>query len=156
MHALPYALLITFVFAAPCFAQRQIAVEISQAGTQPAATALAAELRREIRSQRHSSGGKPGATAQEQYIFIPTSELTRPHLRLQLLTVDVAAGGEAAVFVSVLYDSPGMPLGGAFVRSTGHTCSLDDIAACAKRILVQTHATVDWFRDRWPSLWNTL
>jgi len=58
--------------------------------------------------------------------------------------------------VNVIYDSPDMPLGGAYIRGMVETCGRDDAAGCAERILLKANTTINWLRENWPSLWRTL
>lgn len=85
-----------------------------------------------------------------------TRELARPRIKLQLITTEVESGSRTAISVNVIYDSPDMALGGAFIRGMIETCGRDDAAICAQRILVRANTAIEWLRDNWPSLWKTL
>ena len=149
--------LIALLASAPTFAQRKVALEVTHVGTDVAGHLLAAELRDAVRK---SDGPLVAPAANgahiEHYGMRLTSELARPRIRLQLLTAAIESGPYTAVAVNVVYHSPDMPLGGAFVRGMLDTCKRDELSACAMRILARTRATMDWLRDQWPSLWKTL
>ena len=84
-----------------------------------------------------------------------TTQLARPRIKLQLVTSELDTT-LTAIAVNVIYDSPDMPLGGAFIRSAVETCKAEEGRACASRILARTHAAIGWLRENWPSLWKTL
>lgn len=149
--------LIALLASAPSFAQRKVALEVTHVGNDVAGHLLAAEVRDAVRK---SDGPlvPPAANGAhiEHYGMRLTSELARPRIRLQLLTASIESAPYTAVSVNVVYDSPDMPLGGAFVRGMLETCKRDELTACAVRILARARTTMDWLREQWPSLWRTL
>ena len=149
--------LIALLASAPSFAQRKVALEVTHVGNDVAGHLLAAELRDAVRKSEGPLVAPPANGAHiERYGMRLTSELARPRIRLQLLTTSIEPGPYTAVAVNVVYDSPDMPLGGAFVRGMLETCKRDELGACASRILARARTTMDWLRDQWPSLWKTL
>ena len=155
MRSVRYWALIAVLVSTPCLAQRRIALEISHAGSDKNASALLAELREAVRSFESPESAEATATA-ERYAMRLTNNASRARIKLQLLTAEMQPAGATAVAVTVIYDAPHMALGGAVIRGMLETCSPGETAACAKRILTKSSAAVDWLRDNWPALWNTL
>lgn len=157
MLSLRYWFVAGLVISAPAFGQRQIAIEITHRGNDPAGQLLVAEMRQTIRVSEGAlvSPSRRSEGAEDYHVRL-TSELSRPRIRLQLLTAAAESTASSAVFVSVVYDSPDMALSGAFIRSMVETCAPDDTASCARRILEKASTSMDWLRDNWPSLWKTL
>ena len=158
MDSLRCLLLIGLLLSAPCFAQRKIALEVTHIGQDAGGQLLVAELRDAVRKSNGPIVPPSASDAVniERYGMRLTSELSRPRIRLQLLTTEVEPGAYTAISINVVYDSPDMPLGGAFVRGMVDTCKRNEAAACATRILARATTTMDWLRDNWPSLWRTL
>ena len=157
MRALEYCLLASVLTSAPSFAQRSVPVEITYAQHDIAARAVAAQLREAINRSRDvapPAGGHVGGD--RGYELRVTMEPSRPHIRLQLMTAEIEAIASTAVFASLVYDSPHMPLRGAFVSSMVETGPRIDATQCVPSILQRTVAATDWLRDRWPGLWQTL
>jgi len=156
MQALRIALVVALLVPALSFAQKKVPVEVSLSGEGSVASSVARDLREAIRAfggpmaLPEGSGG-----SSEAYGMRVTTELAKPRIRLQLTSMDGAAAGDAAIAVTVLYDSAMMPLGGAYIRSILVTCGADT-AACAKQILVKANGSIEWLREHWPSIWNTL
>jgi hypothetical protein len=157
MHSVRYCVLAALLIPAYCFAQRQVALEINHTGTDPGGVALVAELREAIRVfERLPASQASGSQTVEPYGLRLTGGVTRPRIKLQLLTSELQPGPRTAAVISLTYNSDDMPLAGAFIRSTFEACGPDERAACAKRILLKAAAAVDWLRDNWPALWQTL
>src|SRR6185503_17942938 len=147
MRALRWLLILFFVLPAVCSAQKKIPLEVTHIGEDPAGQALVSALRDAVRT----SGGAlvPPEGKQltlESYGMRLTGELARPRIKLQLITAEIETAGRTAVSVNVIYDSPDMPLGGAFIRGMVETCGRDDGANCARRILVKATSTMEWLR----------
>lgn len=157
MRTLDYCLLASVLTASPSFAQRTVPVEITHLQHDIAARSVAAQLREAIHGPRDAAPSSEGRIDEDKrYALRVTTEHSRPRMRLQLMTADIVASASTAVFVSLVYDSPHMPLAGAFVSSMVETCPRDDAAQCVRGILLRTVAATDWLRDSWPALWKTL
>jgi hypothetical protein len=156
MRSAGYCVLATLLMSAPCLAQRQVALEINHVGTDPAGQSLVADLRELIRGYVSPAIPSGDGDAVERYGIRLTSGLSRPRIRLQLLTSEIQAGPYTAIVINVTYDSTHMPLGGAFIGGMLETCGQNEGAACAKRILLKISTAMDWLRESWPSLWKTL
>jgi hypothetical protein len=155
MRSAGYCVLVALLISAPCFAQRKVALEINHVGNDPAGQSLVADLRELIRGYV-SPAVPPGGHDVERYGMRLTSGLSRPRIRLQLLTSEMQPGPYTAMVINVTYDSTEMPLGGAFIGGMFETCGQNEAAACAQRILLRISTAMDWLRESWPSLWKTL
>lgn len=159
MHALRSLILITLLAPAICCAQKKIPVEVTHVGEDRMGALVMSELRDAIRAHRgvlaFPEGPEPTMDAYGMRI---THELSRPRIKLQLTTGADAgsASSDAAIAVHVIYDSATMPLGGAFIKGMLVTCGRDNAAACATQILGRANGSIEWLRERWPSLWKTL
>ena len=159
MCALRYLLLISLLVPAICCAQKTIPVEVTHVGEDRMGELVKSELSDAIRRSRGVLAfPDTHAPTLDAYGMRITSELSRPRIKLQLTTGDdaVNASSEAAIAVNVIYDSASMPLGGAFIKAMLIQCRRDNAAACAKQILGRANGSVEWLRQHWPSLWNTL
>lgn len=84
---------------------------------------------------------------------------TTPRIRVDIVSVDVTSGNSgygSAIGVSYLYDSNDVPLNGAFITSSTHTCTSPNAIDCARRLLVRIDSAIDRVRTKWPSLWSEL
>lgn len=159
MHALCCLFLITLLAPAICCAQKRIPVEVTHVGEDRMGELVMSELRDAIRaSMGVLAFPESPAPTMDAYGMRITNELSRPRIKLQLTTGADAgsASGDAAIAVHVIYDSASMPLGGAFIKGMLVTCRRDNAAACAKQILGRANGSIEWLRERWPSLWKTL
>lgn len=157
MRPLRCLLLLLLVLPSIGFAQKKIPLEVTHIGEDSAGRMLVTALREVIRTtagQLVPPEGKQSTL--ESYGMRLTGELARPRIKLQLITTDVEPGSRTAISVNVIYDSPDMPLGGAYIRGMVETCGRDEAAGCAKRIFLKTNTSIDWLRENWPSLWKTL
>jgi hypothetical protein len=156
MRSAGYCVLVALLMSAPCFAQRKVALEMNHVGNDPAGQSLVADLRELIRGYVSPAVPSGDADAVERYGMRLTSGLSRPRIRLQLLTSEIQPGPYTAIVINVTYDSADMPLGGAFMGGMLEMCAQNERSACAKRILLKISTAMDWLRESWPSLWKTL
>jgi hypothetical protein len=156
MRSAGYCVLVALLMSAPCFAQHKVALEINHVGNDPAGQALVADLRELFRDYVSPAIPSRDGAAVERYGIRLTSGVSRPRIRLQVLTREVKPGPYTAIVINVTYDSADMPLAGGLVGGMFETCARNEGAACAKRILLKTGTALDWLRESWPSLWKTL
>src|SRR5205823_9349787 len=111
-----------------------IPVEVTHTGDDRMGQLVMNELREAIRTF-HGPIALPEAAGQtaDVYGMRVTTELSRPRIKLQLASSDgeMSANGSTPVFVTVLYDSSSMPLGGAFIKGILVSCGRDQAAVCA-------------------------
>lgn len=159
MHTVRCLFVFALLVPAVCCAQQKIPVEVTHVGDDRMGELVMGELRSAIRASRGVLAfPESQAPTLDAYGMRVTSELSRPRIKLQLATGSDPGNTsrEAAIAVTVLYDSASMPLGGAFIRSMLVTCGRDDAAGCARQILGRAHGSMEWLRVHWPSLWKTL
>ena len=140
------------------FAQKRIPVEVAQAGDDPVGHLGAQELRATLRSSDGALVAPQSleASAHPDGLRL-TMELARPRIRPQLVgTHPDVASMATPIAVNIVYDSAGMPLSGAFIRSVVEICAPETAQSCAARILAATNLSLEWLRQNWPSLWKTL
>jgi hypothetical protein len=159
MQTLRCLLLVTLLVPAISYAQKMIPVEVTHTGDDRTGQLVMNELREAIRSFQGPIA-LPEAQGQtiDAYGMRVTTELSRPRIKLQLTTAEgeTNASGSTPIFVTVLYDSASMPLGGAFIKGILVNCGRDNAAACARQILGKASGSIEWLREHWPSLWKTL
>lgn len=157
MRSLRYLLLAALLAPAICIAQKKVPLEVTHVGEDLPGLALVTALREVV---RQSAGALTPARSElatsESYGMRLTGELARPRIKLQLITATMDVPGRIAVAVNVIYDSPDMPFGGAFIKGMLESCAQEETAACARRILTRANGSIEWMRQNWPSLWKTL
>ena len=158
MKSLTYVLLALLLASGGAFAQKKIPVEVAQAGDDPVGNLVAEELRAAIRATSGALAMPDLLEAIEHSQGLRlTMELARPRIRLQLVAPRAgSATSETPIAVNIVYDSPDMPLGGAYIRSVIEMCGVDSARSCAARIVGTTQRSIEWLRQNWPSLWKTL
>jgi hypothetical protein len=158
MDGVRYCVLAALLISPPSFAARSVPIELIHIGTDAAGVALAAELRQAIRGFESARTAHTDDTeGREPYSLRLANAMSRPHIRLQLLTTSLSEPAPyTAASVNLTFDSAEMPLGGAFMGGMFETCNADEVAACARRIVVKVNTALSWLRDKWPELWATL
>jgi hypothetical protein len=159
MNTLRCLLLVTLSIPVMCCAQKKIPVEVTHTGDDRMGQLVLNELREAIRTFNGPIGlPEAGGHTVDAYGMRVTTELSRPRIKLQLASPDgeTSANGSTPVFVTVLYDSASMPLGGAFIKGILVSCGRDQAAGCARQILAKANTSIEWLREHWPSLWKTL
>lgn len=154
MATLRCVLLALLVMPFAAVGQTRIPLEITHIGDDAAGRTVVQALREAIRTFDMLATPLQ-LEARDAFGMRLTTQLARPRIKLQLVTSELDAS-RTAIAVSVIYDSPDMPLGGAFIRSAVETCKAEEGSACASRILARAHAAIGWLRENWPSLWKTL
>ena len=154
MWTLRSLLLALLVIPFAAVGQTRIPLEITHVGDDMAGRTVVEALREAIRTF-DTLAMPPQLEARDAFGMRLTTQLARPRIKLQLVTSELDAA-RTAIAVNVIYDSPDMPLGGAFIRSAVETCKAEEGNACASRILARAHAAIGWLRENWPSFWKTL
>lgn len=154
MRTLRCVLLALLVMPFAAAGQNRIPLEVTHVGDDATGHTVVQALREAIRTFDMLTLPLQ-LEARDAFGMRLTTQLARPRIKLQLVTSELDAS-RTAIAVNVIYDSPDMPLGGAFIRSAVETCKAEEGSACARRILARTHAAMGWLRDNWPSLWKTL
>ena len=154
MRTLRCVLLALLVMPFAAAGQTRIPLEVTHVGDDATGRTVVQALREAIRT--FDMLALPlQLEARDAFGMRLTTQLARPRIKLQLVTSELDAS-RTAIAVNVIYDSPDMPLGGAFIRSAVETCKAEEGSACANRILSRAHAAIGWLRENWPSLWKTL
>jgi hypothetical protein len=157
MRPLRTLMLVLLLAPALCLAQKRVPLEITLVGEDLPGLALVAALRDVVREWPGPLvAARSDLSTRESYGMRVTGELARPRIKLQLITAPLEAAGRIAVAVNVIYDSPDMPFGGAFIKGMLESCAHDETQACARRILAKASGSIEWMREHWPSLWKTL
>jgi hypothetical protein len=135
-----------FILAATnaAMAQTKVPVEVSHSGNDAVGQGIAYAVREVIRG----SNGMGIVT-----------DPSRPRIRIILVSVDESDGNtgvSSAVAVSLVFDSPLIPLGGYHITTFVQTCGRNRAAGCGRRIVELTDAEVEKMRTNWPGVWQQL